>query len=180
MRLLILFVFLLAAHTASAQPGPPHASVGERIRVAAGGWDGTNYRFGGTRTTGIDCSALMVSWFDHLFDIRLPRTSSQQFRVGDEVERDRLAEGDLVFFGSPSRITHVGVYVGRGEFAHAGASTGVTVSHMAQDYWANRYRGARRVLDGVRPETRIAERPALASEATARESGGSAGSVPSA
>ncbi len=149
MRLLLLAAFLLTAQVASAQLSD-RASVGERIRLAAHGWDGTVYRFGGTRISGIDCSALMVRWFDHLFDVRLPRTSNQQFRVGNEVERDWLAEGDLVFFGSPSQITHVGVYVGRGEFAHASSSGGVTVSRMAQEYWSTRYRGARRVLEGTR------------------------------
>ena len=140
MRLTLLLTFFLTVHTASAQRGVSPASVGDRIRVAVSGWDGTEYRFGGTRTTGIDCSALMVSWFDHLFNVRLPRTSRQQFRVGDAVKSDRLAEGDLVFFGLASRITHVGVYVGRGEFAHAGSSTGVTISRMTQEYWANTYR----------------------------------------
>lgn len=162
MRLLLLVAVLFAVPTAVAQGSAAPSSVGDRIRLAASGWDGTQYRFGGTRISGIDCSALMVSWFDHLFDIRLPRTSNQQFRVGTEVEPGRVAEGDLVFFGSPSSITHVGVYVGQGEFAHASTSGGVTVSSMSQDYWSTRYRGARRVLDGVRPEMPRMSRPAVA------------------
>ncbi len=162
MRLLLLVAVLIATPTARAQSSAVSSSVGDRIRLAASGWDGTQYRFGGTRISGIDCSALMVSWFDHLFNIRLPRTSSQQFRVGTEVDRKRLAEGDLVFFGSPSTITHVGVYVGQGEFAHASTSGGVTVSPMSGDYWSTRYRGARRVLDGVRSAPPIMSRPAIA------------------
>lgn len=146
--LLLSLLSLLLACSAHAQTPDAADGVGERFRAAAAGWDGTSYRFGGTRLAGIDCSALMVRWFDHLYGVRLPRTSRAQFRAGTPVSRDRLAEGDLVFFGSPSRITHVGVYVGRGEFAHASSSQGVTVSRMDGAYWQRHYRGARRVLSG--------------------------------
>jgi hypothetical protein len=148
LRLTALLVLCLgpieAAHAQFAYSGA--SPVAERFRLAAHGWQGTTYQFGGASLNGIDCSALMVEWFDHLFGVQLPRTSRQQFASGQPIDRDRLTGGDLVFFGSPSRISHVGVYVGNGEFAHASESRGVTVSPMSGAYWRSRYQGARRVL----------------------------------
>jgi hypothetical protein len=146
LRFLLLVLGLVLAAPVRAQTAHGSLSTSERLRLAASGWHGTEYRFGGTRIGGIDCSALMVRWFDHLFGVALPRTSQEQFEAGRPVERARLAAGDLVFFGSPSRITHVGVYVGGGEFAHASSSSGVTISALEGDYWQRHWRGARRVL----------------------------------
>ena len=58
---------------------------------------------------------------------------------------DHLLPGDLVFFHPPNKIRHVGIYLGRGEFAHASTSTGVTISQMNSTYWRNAYWTARRV-----------------------------------
>ncbi|HYE59268.1 MAG TPA: NlpC/P60 family protein [Rhodothermales bacterium] len=122
------------------------ARVEAHLRDAVAQWEGVRYRYGGTSRTGIDCSALMVVWFRTLFGIELPRTSREQAREGDPVPRSALRAGDLVYFGSGRTITHIGVYLGGGEFANSASSQGVSVASLSDEYWAGRYLGARRVL----------------------------------
>ena len=66
---------------------------------------------------------------------------------GPRIDPQRLAAGDLVFFGSRGNVTHVGIYVGEGRFVHA-PSTGGTVrlDSLSGPYWKDHYTGAKRVL----------------------------------
>lgn len=121
-------------------------AVRERFLSLAADWEGVRYRIGGNSRAGIDCSALVQTWFQDVFGQQLPRSSREQFHVGETVERDGLRPGDLVFFRNRRSISHVGVYVGEGQFAHASSSQGVTVSRLEEAYWARRYAGARRVI----------------------------------
>ena len=83
-----------------------------------------------------------------MLDLRLPRSSRDLAAVqGPRLEPARLASGDLVFFGSGSTVTHVGIYVGEGRFVHAPSSGGtVRLDHLDGPYWRDHYSGARRVL----------------------------------
>ena len=110
---------------------------------------GTPYRSGGTSYKGVDCSGLAFVVYRE-FDIRLPRTSLDQSRAGVPVDRSDLKPADLVFFKTSRRgsVSHVGIYVGRGNFIHA--STGerkVRIDTLSDDYYRTRYMGARRVLE---------------------------------
>ncbi|MEK0315431.1 C40 family peptidase [Cohnella sp. 56] len=107
---------------------------------------GIDYDYGGTTTSGFDCSGFTAYVFKK-FDVTLPHSSKGQFAMGDKVARDDLRPGDLVFFNtSGSGVSHVGVYVGDNRFAHS-ASKGVTISDLDDKYYAKRYLGARRVMD---------------------------------
>lgn len=77
---------------------------------------GKPYKWGGNGPSSFDCSGLMVYCFKKV-NVNLPRTSSQQSKVGKKVEKNNLQAGDLVFFHNP--VSHVGLYVGNGEFLHA-------------------------------------------------------------
>ncbi len=82
---------------------------------------GIPYRWGGTTAEdGFDCSGLtMVSY--RLNGLNLPRVSRSQFNAGKWVSKAELRPGDLVFFATKggTRVTHVGMYVGEGNFIHA-------------------------------------------------------------
>ena len=109
---------------------------------------GAPYRFGGTSDRGIDCSGLVYAVFGD-FGIALPRTSYDQSNFGSGVSRANLQPGDLVFFhtGSSSKVSHVGIYAGGGEFIHASTrSKRVKFDRMDNKYFRNRYVRARRVL----------------------------------
>jgi len=92
----------------------------------------TPYVWGGVTPAGFDCSGLVQYCYREI-GIALPRTSRQQYRAGAFIppgRLDLLQPGDLVFFGrggDPSRIHHVGMYIGEGNMVHA-PQTGMLVS----------------------------------------------------
>jgi cell wall-associated NlpC family hydrolase len=103
---------------------------------------------GGSPLRGFDCSGLTHFVFErHGQD--LARTAHGQYQQGLRVERRDLQPGDLVFFSSQKkkkRVTHVGLYIGQGQFIHAATKERrVQVNSLGDDYWAKRYVGAKRV-----------------------------------
>jgi cell wall-associated NlpC family hydrolase len=109
-------------------------------------WLGTPYLYGGTTKKGTDCSGFTSSVYLEKEGMRLPRTSGDQFNSGKSINRNKLAATDLVFFGERGKVTHVGIYVGNGNFIHASTSAGVTITQLDNNYWKSRYMGARRYL----------------------------------
>ena len=106
---------------------------------------GTPYVFGGTSRYGFDCSGYTQHVFAML-GVSIPRTADAQFYAGSRT-RGGMRAGDLVFFQTyEPGPSHVGIYLGNGEFAHASSSHGVMVSHLSDPYWASRYLGAKRLL----------------------------------
>jgi cell wall-associated NlpC family hydrolase len=107
----------------------------------------TPYLWGGMTTNGIDCSAFVLTVMRRALGIDLPRTSIVQSTVGEAVERENLQFGDLVFFNTLGRrISHVGIYLGEGHFAHSSSSGGVKISSLNEDYYNRVYITARRVI----------------------------------
>ena len=110
---------------------------------------GIPYRWGGTTAeNGFDCSGLtMVSY--RLNGLNLPRVSRNQFKAGKWVSKSKLRPGDLVFFATKggTRVTHVGMYVGDGNFIHA-PRTGknVRIEKMSNSFFAKTYMGGRTYL----------------------------------
>ncbi|QCT00829.1 NLP/P60 protein [Paenibacillus algicola] len=107
---------------------------------------GVSYKMGGTTTKGFDCSGFTSYVFKKL-GVTLPRVSSAQYKVGTSVSKSSLKAGDLVFFNTTGRgVSHVGIYVGNGKFAHSSSSKGVTITSLNSSYFAKRYVGAKRVM----------------------------------
>jgi hypothetical protein len=110
---------------------------------------GIPYRWGGTTAeNGFDCSGLtMVAY--RLNGLNLPRVSRNQYKAGKWVAKAKLRPGDLVFFATKGgkRVTHVGMYVGSGEFIHA-PRTGkkVRVEKLSNKFFARTYVGGRTYL----------------------------------
>jgi gamma-D-glutamyl-L-lysine dipeptidyl-peptidase len=82
---------------------------------------GIPYTWGGTTAFGFDCSGFVQTLY-RLHGVELPRDSPQQANTPGaiKVARSELEVGDLLFFGrKPSRITHVGLYIGDGKYLHS-------------------------------------------------------------
>jgi len=131
------------------QVPPEDPAAANAVLMRALGLVGTPYRYGGnTPDSGFDCSGLVTYVYRDMLDLRLPRSSGELAAVqGPKIAPERLAAGDLVFFGSRGSVSHVGIYVGEGRFVHA-PSTGGTVRLDTLDgpYWRDHYTGAKRVL----------------------------------
>ena len=105
---------------------------------------GVPYVFGGTTTSGFDCSGFVQHVFGML-GVALPRTADAQYDAGKRAVGGPHA-GDLVFFDTYGGVSHVGIYLGGGKFVHASSSHGVMVSRLSESYWAARYVGAKRLI----------------------------------
>ena len=118
-----------------------------RVLATALSLRGTPYRNGGSDPSGFDCSGF-VQWVFAQHGTQLPREVRDQVRAGENVDRDELRPGDLVFFETVSRgASHVGIALGGDEFVHAPSSRGVVrVERLSSSYWSQRWVGARRVL----------------------------------
>lgn len=124
------------------------ASIGEPVLVRALTLVGSPYRFGGITERGFDCAGFTRYSYEAA-GIHLPRTSESQFTSGFAVDREDMRPGDLVFFRNTYRrgISHVGLYIGDGQFVHAASTRReVKVDRLDQPYFAVRFAGARRIL----------------------------------
>lgn len=125
------------------------ASLGEQIANYALQFVGYNYVYGEeSPSRGFDCSGL--TWYVYKqFGYSLERRASLQYaNNGVKISKDELQKGDLVFFSSNgSGVTHVGMYIGNGQFVHASTSkVGVIISDLGSSYYTRVYWGAKRII----------------------------------
>ena len=120
-----------------------------RLARVVDGYLGIPYKWGGTTRAGMDCSAFTRAIFRETYGVELPRTSKQMYGVGWAIPQGQdLKPGDLVFFKntySGPGVSHVGIYLCEGRFAHASSSKGGTITPLNNPYFQPRYVGARRV-----------------------------------
>ncbi len=107
----------------------------------------TPYKYGGNTENGIDCSAFTKFVYQNAVNLELPRSTREQFKVGENISKYDLQFGDLVYFNTTKRSYpgHVGIYLGDDQFVHASRSLGVTVSSLEDPYYKKRFIGARRL-----------------------------------
>ena len=160
--LLILLILLFSACSTTKNPRPKplpvkiqHKStyhfkkknyVTTKLFLSYEKWLGTNYCYGGVDKNGVDCSALVQSIYKEAFNIKIPRTTKAQIKIGKRVSKKDLKEGDLLFFKTSYKTLHSAIYLERGEFIHASSKHGVTLSSIHNPYWRAKYYQARRLL----------------------------------
>jgi cell wall-associated NlpC family hydrolase len=127
---------------------PPAAPAVTALLDTALGLRGVPYRQGGAGPQeGFDCSGF-VQYVYATHHINLPRTVSEQYRVGRQESVRDVRAGDLLFFSTTGPgATHVAIALNADEFVHAPSESGaVRVERLSVAYWKDRLVGARRVL----------------------------------
>jgi lipoprotein Spr len=107
-------------------------------------WYGTPYTMGGVDKTGVDCSAFVQSLMLTMYGVNVPRTSQEQYDQCKRISKNKMVEGDLVFFRTQKKkgVSHVGVYLRNNKFVHASTSSGVMISDLGEEYYSKRFVGS--------------------------------------
>lgn len=123
------------------------SSQADAIITTAKKYIGVAYKWAGSTPSGFDCSGY-VQYVFNAHGISLNRTAATQYKHGTFVSKSNLQPGDLVFFQNTYKagISHVGIYIGDGQFIHASSSKGVVISNLSSSYYVSHYYGARRIL----------------------------------
>ena len=129
----------------------PEPYLGEIIAEYALQFEGCRYVSGGHGPKKFECSGLVYYVYQQFgYDLK-PGARNQWSLLDEKISKDELLPGDLLFFsrgGKTSRIFHVGIYIGDGLFIHAANSRkGVIITHIDEPWYANRYHGAKRVIE---------------------------------
>ncbi|HIQ27633.1 MAG TPA: NlpC/P60 family protein [Sulfurovum sp.] len=111
---------------------------------------GGKYVWGGTTPKGFDCSGY-VQFLYKKHNVHLPRTAWAQSKKGISVSKNNLQKGDLLFFLTDKKrgipVTHVGIYIGDGEFIHAASKKkGIIISPITRGSYAKTFVSARRII----------------------------------
>ncbi len=126
-----------------------YISAGQEIVDKAKQFLGTPYVWGGSSTSGFDCSGY-VQYVMRACGYKIGRGTDAQYEAGEYVSQDELVPGDMVFFAGTYDTTgtsHVGIYVGDGQFIHSSSAAGeVKYSDLNDGYYSEHYYGARRVF----------------------------------
>ncbi len=147
MKKIILFIFLIisCAEIKSQDFIRNNLYAGDTLFDFIHSWWGTKYRYGGTTKKGIDCSAFTLKLFSDVYDVKLPRTASEQYRATKRIKKQDLKNGDLVFFRTRYKSTwHVGVYLTDGWFVHSKSRVGVSIDNLTNPQYSKMYYGSGR------------------------------------
>lgn len=108
-------------------------------------WHGTQYQWGGTELSGVDCSGFVWRTLKDRFNLPMDRvTTTELLKMGKRIAPRDLQPGDLVFFRIKGGM-HVGFYDTDQHFFHASVSQGVVRSELNNPYWQKVFFQARRL-----------------------------------
>ncbi|MGF7235836.1 MAG: C40 family peptidase [Frankia sp.] len=111
------------------------SSLGARAVYLASLQAGKPYVWGAAGPYSFDCSGLVQYVFKQL-GRTLPRTTNEQYAAVTKVSQDARQPGDLIFFGSPGNLYHMGIYAGNNQIWAAPSSGNVV---RLQTLWTTSY-----------------------------------------
>lgn len=117
-----------------------------RLYDAVSEWLGVPYLYAGKNINGIDCSGFVNMIYQQVYGVFLSGNSLDLFKGAKHLSKEKLAEGDLVFFKIHKRkVSHVGLYLGDNKFVHSSRSNGVIISDLNDSYYKKFFAGGGRV-----------------------------------
>ncbi|MGG1630950.1 LysM peptidoglycan-binding domain-containing protein [Rossellomorea sp. NRS-1567] len=140
----------------NSQPSPPTESTPKEDTITSFNTDvlisqakaqlGKPYVWGGSTTSGFDCSGFIYYAFNKS-GVNVTRTSSEGY-YSRSYYVNKPSVGDLVFFENTYKkgISHLGIYVGDNKFIHAG-DNGVEITSLDNSYWKSKFDGFKRFYD---------------------------------
>ena len=131
----------------AADPADYDRALADQIVDYALQYLGYPYVYAAAGPDSFDCSGFTSYVYKH-FGYSLHRSSYDQLKDGKAVQKADLLPGDILLFSrNGDVVTHVGLYIGNGEFIHASTSTtGVIISDLYSDYYVQHYYAARRII----------------------------------
>ncbi|RYD75757.1 MAG: NlpC/P60 family protein [Sphingobacteriales bacterium] len=106
-------------------------------------WLGVPYKYAGSNSNGTDCSGLAYNLYLEVYNLKLPRSSDEQYQIINKLKQKNLEAGNLVFFKTEKgkKVSHVGVYLGNNKFIHSSTSKGVRIDDLRDKYYVETYVG---------------------------------------
>ena len=154
-RTLIVFTILFSIcclKLCAEDISPAQAQVNrEKFVAESKKYVGCPYVYGATGPDSFDCSGLIYYVANQALGLQLPRTSKAMYSFCKVVPKEKMEEGDLLFFktNNTASISHVGIYLGGSQFISAisdGPNSGVIISSLDQEYWKPKYVGCGQFL----------------------------------
>ena len=121
-----------------------HSSKRNLVVSTAKKYIGQPYVYGGKKpSSGFDCSGF-TSYVYEQNGISVNGSSNTQAKLGKRKSKRDLEVGDLVFFGSSNKVSHVAIVASVDANAlnviHSTSSRGVVIDDISKsDYWQKRY-----------------------------------------
>lgn len=95
---------------------------------------------------GLDCSGLVKKVYNETFNTNLKGGSRDLHRLSKPIKKERLKEGDLLFFKIESTlVNHVGIYLNNNKFMHSSVENGVSINDLTEPYYKKYFHAAGRI-----------------------------------
>lgn len=121
-----------------------------KLGIFINDWLGTPHRIGGRSKDGVDCSGFTTLVMANIYQKNIKGSSADMAAMVSRIDPDELREGDLVFFKiGGTRVSHVGVYLSKGYFAHATLRRGVMLSSLEEPYYKRYFSSAGRLMNDL-------------------------------
>ncbi|WP_192800120.1 C40 family peptidase [Priestia endophytica] len=112
---------------------------------------GVDYSSNGkTPEEGFNSARFVQYVFEQALHLKIPDNSSEQWSLGENISKENLQPGDVLFFKNADTgdITTTAFYVGKGRMIYSSSTKGITIIDFEDSsYWNSRFYGAKRITE---------------------------------